>query len=213
MTAVCLLVEDDVVTRRIISNFLSLCSYEVIEASNGRIALEILESPQGDVVDIILTDNKMPEVRHAHQVLKDDLAPFLSPGETRRMLLVELQALHSTQTHLGLGAQVTGLELIVRLVQTKRWQHLPVVIMSSEMREDVVQQASVLSCVEFPWSRLLAQNCFCYRAINKICDIPARVSHGTSTGSIGCMTERRKFCHAGNGGWSVWIPAQARQAH
>ncbi len=67
MTAVCLLVEDDVVTRRIISNFLSSCSYEVIEASNGRIALDILESPQGEVVDIILTDNKMPEVRHAHK--------------------------------------------------------------------------------------------------------------------------------------------------
>ena len=36
----------------------------VIEAENGRIALDILESPQGDSVDIILTDNVMPEVWH-----------------------------------------------------------------------------------------------------------------------------------------------------
>jgi hypothetical protein len=33
----------------------------VIEASNGRIALEILEGRQGEAVDIILTDNVMPE--------------------------------------------------------------------------------------------------------------------------------------------------------
>lgn len=40
--------------------------------------------------------------------------------------------------------QVTGLELMVKLVQEKRWQHLPVIIMSSEMREDVVQQACLI---------------------------------------------------------------------
>ena len=34
----------------------------VIEAENGRVALDILDSPQGDSIDIILTDNLMPEV-------------------------------------------------------------------------------------------------------------------------------------------------------
>jgi len=34
----------------------------VIEAVNGRVALDILEGPQGEAVDIILTDNVMPEV-------------------------------------------------------------------------------------------------------------------------------------------------------
>ncbi len=38
--------------------------FAVIEAENGRVALDILESPQGDSIDLILTDNVMPEVWH-----------------------------------------------------------------------------------------------------------------------------------------------------
>jgi CheY-like chemotaxis protein len=106
MSAICvLLVEDDLVTRRIVAKYLASCFYDVIEAVNGRVALDILEGPQGEAVDIILTDNVMPEV--------------------------------------------TGLELMVKLVQEKRWQHLPVIIMSSEMREDVVQQAMAAGACGF----------------------------------------------------------------
>lgn len=106
MAGICvLLVEDDLVTRRIVSNYLKTCSYEVIEACNGRVALEVLEGPHGHSIDIVLTDNVMPEV--------------------------------------------TGLELIVKLVQGRRWQHLPVIIMSSEMREDVVQQAMDAGACDF----------------------------------------------------------------
>ena len=45
--------------------------------------------------------------------------------------------------------QVSGIELIYKLVQAERWQHVPVIVMSSESRQDVVLEAFEAGASDF----------------------------------------------------------------
>jgi CheY-like chemotaxis protein len=56
-----LLVEDNPITRQAFVDSLILLNYEVIEATNGREALAILEA-RGDDIDLVLSDAVMPEM-------------------------------------------------------------------------------------------------------------------------------------------------------
>ena len=53
-----MIVDDESQNRQIISQFLKFKGYEVLEASNGREAIEILERDQG--IDVVLMDIDMP---------------------------------------------------------------------------------------------------------------------------------------------------------
>ena len=57
-----LLVEDENVARKCAEMALRSCGYRVLTAENGKQALDLLKSPKGDEVDLILTDILMPEV-------------------------------------------------------------------------------------------------------------------------------------------------------
>ena len=56
-----LLVEDDTPIRRLTSRALTSAGYEVLEACNGREALQVYEE-SGGVIDLLLTDVVMPEL-------------------------------------------------------------------------------------------------------------------------------------------------------
>ncbi|MBK8903090.1 MAG: PAS domain S-box protein [Anaerolineaceae bacterium] len=56
-----LLIEDDLATRQAVVDSLTLLNYEVIEASNGREALSILETKAKDI-SLVLSDAVMPEM-------------------------------------------------------------------------------------------------------------------------------------------------------
>ncbi|MBN1315813.1 MAG: response regulator [Anaerolineales bacterium] len=56
-----LLVEDDIDTRKAIEKTLEILNYEVVEANNGREALEIFQR-FGNEIDLVLTDLVMPEM-------------------------------------------------------------------------------------------------------------------------------------------------------
>lgn len=45
--------------------------------------------------------------------------------------------------------QVSGIELIYKLVQGERWQHVPVIVMSSECRQEVVLEAFEAGASDF----------------------------------------------------------------
>jgi two-component system sensor histidine kinase EvgS len=66
-----LLVEDIESNRKVVTGFLEQCNFVIIEAKNGRVALELLkENP----VDLILMDMQMPELdgRSTSLILKKD---------------------------------------------------------------------------------------------------------------------------------------------
>ncbi len=54
-----LLVDDEPLVRRSLSEFLTLSGYTVSSVSNGREAMALLKN---HTVDIVITDMKMPEV-------------------------------------------------------------------------------------------------------------------------------------------------------
>ena len=54
-----LVVEDEVLTRLVISEYLRECGYKVHEAANAEEAIAVLEAPEV-LVDIVLSDVKMP---------------------------------------------------------------------------------------------------------------------------------------------------------
>ena len=56
-----LVVEDDLATRKVLVDSLSLMNYEVVEAINGREALAILETRTNDIA-LVLSDVVMPEM-------------------------------------------------------------------------------------------------------------------------------------------------------
>lgn len=63
LTDMCvLLVEDDAVARKMAEAALKSCGYQVVAAENGQKALDVLSGPEGDSIDLILTDILMPEV-------------------------------------------------------------------------------------------------------------------------------------------------------
>ncbi|DBA76002.1 hypothetical protein WJX79_007319 [Trebouxia sp. C0005] len=57
-----LLVEDDELTLKVTEGLLRHCDYQVTLARNGRQALEALQSPEGERINLILTDVLMPEI-------------------------------------------------------------------------------------------------------------------------------------------------------
>lgn len=57
-----LLVEDDELTLKVTEGLLRHCDYQVSLARNGRQALEALQSPEGETINLILTDVLMPEI-------------------------------------------------------------------------------------------------------------------------------------------------------
>lgn len=57
-----LLVEDDELTLKVTEGLLRHCNYQVSLARNGRQALEALQSPEGEHINLILTDVLMPEI-------------------------------------------------------------------------------------------------------------------------------------------------------
>lgn len=64
-TETILLAEDEEQVRRLVSSVLRRCGYNVIEARNGREALEICDSHAGRI-DLLLTDVVMPELGGRH---------------------------------------------------------------------------------------------------------------------------------------------------
>lgn len=57
-----LLAEDEPVVRQLTAAILEKAGFSVRKAVNGREALEILEGPTGDAIDLIITDMLMPEM-------------------------------------------------------------------------------------------------------------------------------------------------------
>lgn len=57
-----LLVEDDELTLKVTEGLLRKCDYQVTLARNGREALRALQSPEGQHINLILTDVLMPEI-------------------------------------------------------------------------------------------------------------------------------------------------------
>ena len=57
-----LLVDDDPAVRRLTNRMLGMMGYEVIEAENGREAMDLFTNDPSFSVDVVLTDFKMPEM-------------------------------------------------------------------------------------------------------------------------------------------------------
>jgi CheY-like chemotaxis protein len=57
-TQTVLVVEDEVLVRMVISDYLRECGYRVIEAGSAAEAITVLESPE--VIDIVFSDIQMP---------------------------------------------------------------------------------------------------------------------------------------------------------
>lgn len=73
-----LLVEDEFTARNVLSQGLSLFGYDVVEAENGKQALQIMENSKPD---IIISDIYMPEMNGLEFLkavrLKDHQIPFI----------------------------------------------------------------------------------------------------------------------------------------
>ena len=57
-----LVVDDARLNRSILLRALANQGHEAVEAANGRVALELLEDPQGPPIDVVLLDLEMPEL-------------------------------------------------------------------------------------------------------------------------------------------------------
>ena len=57
-----LVVDDARLNRSILARALANQGHEAVEAENGRVALELLEDPQGPPIDVVLLDLEMPEL-------------------------------------------------------------------------------------------------------------------------------------------------------
>ena len=57
-----LVVDDARLNRSILVRALANQGHEAVEAENGRVALELLEDPQGPPIDVVLLDLEMPEL-------------------------------------------------------------------------------------------------------------------------------------------------------
>ncbi len=92
-----LLVEDDPDTRQALANSLALMNYNVVEATNGREALEILAT-EVDEVDLVLSDTVMPEMGgialyHAMREQKLSIPVVLITGHPLSKEMENLQTL------------------------------------------------------------------------------------------------------------------------
>jgi len=57
-----LVVEDERAIREVAARTLAAADYEVVEAEDGEIALELLREPGGSLIDMVLTDLRMPRM-------------------------------------------------------------------------------------------------------------------------------------------------------
>lgn len=64
-----LVVEDDLSLREALTDTLELAGYDVVQADNGRSALDYVENPQNPLVDMVISDVQMPKM-NGHQLLK-----------------------------------------------------------------------------------------------------------------------------------------------
>jgi len=64
-----LVVEDDMSLREAITDTLELAGYHVIQADNGRNALDQIENENSQSIDMVITDVQMPKM-NGHQLLK-----------------------------------------------------------------------------------------------------------------------------------------------
>ncbi len=57
-----LIVEDEWAIRQVAARALAAAGYEVVEAEDGEVALELLRAPGRSPVDLVLTDLRMPRM-------------------------------------------------------------------------------------------------------------------------------------------------------
>lgn len=57
-----LVVEDDTAARQVAVRTLTEAGYEVVEAEDGKVALELLRRPGSSPIDLVLTDLRMPRM-------------------------------------------------------------------------------------------------------------------------------------------------------
>ena len=57
-----LVVEDERAIREVAARTLAAADYEVVEAEDGEVALELLREPGGSLIDMVLTDLRMPRM-------------------------------------------------------------------------------------------------------------------------------------------------------
>lgn len=138
-----LLVEDDELTLKVTEGLLRHCNYQganstaadpaeqellrtrshvlprfaVSLARNGRQALEALQSPEGEHINLILTDVLMPEVRLVPQPYARFCAIANCPG--RRSV--------SVSPTVTLAMQIDGIELMSELLKNESWSHIPII--------------------------------------------------------------------------------------
>ena len=62
MTATILVVDDDPVQRRLLDAMLKRFGYDVTIAEDGRAALDLIGSPEGERIDAIVLDLQMPNL-------------------------------------------------------------------------------------------------------------------------------------------------------
>jgi CheY-like chemotaxis protein len=91
-----LLVDDNLVVRQTTADVLDLLRYKVLQASNGREAVEVLER-EGDAIDLILSDVVMPVMGgkalvDAARVLRPDLPIILATGYERNEKIADLES-------------------------------------------------------------------------------------------------------------------------
>jgi CheY-like chemotaxis protein len=84
-----LVIEDDVLTRHVISTYLKHVGYDVLTASNGLEGVEIFRSCP-DLIDLVLTDLSMPvmtgnEAIHHIRLTRPDIKVLCMTGDSENV--------------------------------------------------------------------------------------------------------------------------------
>lgn len=90
-----LLAEDDSLIRELVGAYLERLGYAVVEAEDGRHALEILERSEASQLDLVVTDLLMPKV-NGRQVVE----AALKQGMCERFLIMSGNPLESEDPNL-----------------------------------------------------------------------------------------------------------------
>lgn len=86
-------------------------------ARNGRQALEALQSPEGEHINLILTDVLMPEVRLVPQPnAHSDAMQKHEQGKLASQLISDVPEM-----------QIDGIELMSELLKNESWSHIPII--------------------------------------------------------------------------------------
>ncbi|MDQ8198398.1 response regulator [Pelagicoccus enzymogenes] len=100
-----LLAEDDSLIRELVAHYLQKLGYEVCEAPNGAVALELLEANAGNSFDLIVTDLLMPKAS-GETVVKHAKAK----GACDRFLIMSGNPVGPQDKKLGIGAHSRYIE-------------------------------------------------------------------------------------------------------